>query len=106
MSTEILTPVRVGAITLFSRLRLPLWSNAQNFVKIGGAMSGYKRNLTVEPIVPPKAIQGEDTVVYVEAGYSTEEETFVVGDHMAAIGADIVEETGVLVALAPFVAGE
>ncbi|MCE2485095.1 MAG: hypothetical protein J4F42_06245 [Desulfurellaceae bacterium] len=55
-------------------------------------------------IVPPKAIQGEDTVVYVEAGYRTEEETFAAGDNMAPVGADIVEKTGVLIALAPFVA--
>lgn len=59
-----------------------------------------------EPVEPPKAIRGEDNVVYVEAGYRTEEDTFVVGDRMAAVGADIVEETGVLVALAPYVVEE
>ena len=59
-----------------------------------------------EPVAPPKAIRGEDNVVYVEAGYRTEEDTFVVGDRMAAVGADIVEETGVLVALAPYVVEE
>ena len=56
-----------------------------------------------EPICPPKAIRGEDNVIYVEAGYRTEEDTFRVGDRMAAVGADILEETGVLVVLAPFV---
>jgi hypothetical protein len=45
-------------------------------------------------------------VVCVEAGYKTEEDTFLVGDRMAEVGADIVEETGVLVALAPFVVEE
>jgi hypothetical protein len=35
--------------------------------------------------LPPKAIRGEDNVIYVEVGYRTE------------------EDTGVLVALAPFV---
>jgi hypothetical protein len=59
-----------------------------------------------EPVAPPKAIRGEDNVIYVEAGYRTEEDTFVVGDRMAEIGADIVEETGVLVALAPYVVEE
>ena len=58
---------------------------------------------TPEPVTSPKAIRGEDNVIYIEAGYSTEEDTFVVGDRMAEIGADIVEETGVLVALAPYV---
>jgi hypothetical protein len=64
---------------------------------------GEFEKLSPEPVVPPKAIRGEDNVVYVEAGYKTEEDTFLVGDRMAEVGADIVEETGVLVALAPFV---
>ena len=59
-----------------------------------------------EPVAPPKAIRGDDNVIYVEAGYRTEEETFLVGDRMAEVGADIVEETGVLVALAPYVVEE
>jgi hypothetical protein len=59
--------------------------------------------LTPEPICPPKAIRGEDNVIYVEVGYRTEEDTFHIGDRMAVVGADILEETGVLVVLAPFV---
>ena len=62
--------------------------------------------LSPEPVVLPKAIRGEDNVVYVEVGYKTEEDTFLVGDRMAEVGADIVEETGVLVALAPFVVAD
>lgn len=64
---------------------------------------GELEKLHPDPLLPPKAIRGEDNVVYVEVGYRTEEETFQVGDRMAEVGADIVEETGVLVALAPFV---
>ena len=60
----------------------------------------------IAQIAPPKAIRGDDNVIYVEAGYRTEEETFLVGDRMAEVGADVVEETGVLVALAPFVVEE
>jgi hypothetical protein len=56
-----------------------------------------------EPVCPPKAIRGEDNVIYVEVGYRTEEETFHVGDRMAEVGAGILEDTGVLVVLAPFV---
>ena len=67
---------------------------------------GEFEKLSPEPVDPPKAIRGEDNVIYVEAGYRTEEDTFVIGDRMAEIGADIVEKTGVLVALAPFVAEE
>lgn len=59
--------------------------------------------LSPEPVSPPTVVRGEDNVVYVEAGYRTDEETFLVADHMAQVGADIVEETDVLVALAPFI---
>jgi len=65
---------------------------------------GVLETLTPAPITPPKAICGEDNVIYVEAGYRTDEETFVVGDYMAQVGAQIVEKTDILVALAPFVA--
>jgi len=67
---------------------------------------GEFEKLSPEPVVSPKAVRGEDNVVYVEAGYKTEEDTFIVGDRMAEVGADIVEETGVLVALAPFVVAD
>lgn len=59
-----------------------------------------------EAITQPKAICGEDNVIYVEVGYRTEEDSFLVGDHMAEVGAEIVEETDILVALAPFVVEE
>jgi len=59
-----------------------------------------------EPIMQPKAICGEDNVIYIEVGYRTEEDSFLVGDHMAKIGAEIVEEMDILVALAPFVIEE
>jgi hypothetical protein len=58
------------------------------------------------PVSQPKAICGEDNVVYVEVGYPTEEDTLRAGDQMAQIGAQIVEETDILVALAPFVVEE
>jgi hypothetical protein len=67
---------------------------------------GELEKLSPSPLLPPKAICGEDNVVYVEVGYRTEDETFLIGDRMAEVGADIVEETGVLVALAPFVVEE
>jgi hypothetical protein len=67
---------------------------------------GELEKLSPSPLLPPRAIRGEDNVVYVEVGYRTEDETFLVGDRMAEVGADIVEETGVLVALAPFVVEE
>ena len=55
------------------------------------------------PMSQPKAICGEDNVIYVEVGYRTEEDTLLAGEQMAPVGAQIVEETDVLVALAPFV---
>ena len=56
-----------------------------------------------DPACQPKAGLGEDNVIYVEAGYRTEEEMIHLEEQMARVGADIVEETGVLVALAPYV---
>jgi hypothetical protein len=67
---------------------------------------GALERISPRPVYPPKAIRGDDNVIYVEVGYKTDDETLLVGDHMAEIGADILEETGVLVALAPFVAAE
>jgi hypothetical protein len=67
---------------------------------------GALERIRPKPVDLPKAIRGDDHVIYVEVGYKTDEETFLVGDRMAEIGADILDETGVLVALAPFVAAE
>jgi hypothetical protein len=63
---------------------------------------------TVQPesITQPKAICGEGNVIYVEVGYRTEEDSFLVGDHMAEVGAEIVEERDILVDLALFVVEE
>ena len=60
---------------------------------------------TMEPesVTQPKAICGEDNVIYVEVGYRSEEDSFLVGDRMAEVGAQIVEEMDILVVLAPFV---
>ena len=56
-----------------------------------------------ESVTQPKAICGEDNVIYVEVGYRSEDDSFLVGDRMAEVGAQIVEEMDILVALAPFV---
>jgi hypothetical protein len=64
---------------------------------------GALETLTPEPVSPPKAICGEDDVTDVEVGYRTDEDTFLAGDHMVHVGAQMVEETDILVALAPFV---
>jgi hypothetical protein len=62
--------------------------------------------LQPESITQPRAVCGEDNVIYVEVGYRSEEDSFLVGDHMAEVGADIVEEMDVLITLAPFVVEE
>jgi hypothetical protein len=67
---------------------------------------GALETISPKPVCPPKAIRGNDNAIYVEVGYKTDEDTFLVGDRMAEIGADLLDETGVLVALAPFVAAE
>jgi hypothetical protein len=38
----------------------------------------------------------------VKARFATEEEAWIAGEKMAEVGADIVEETDVLIVLAPF----
>jgi hypothetical protein len=60
---------------------------------------------TMEPesVTQSKAVCGEDHVIYVEVGYHSEEDAFQVGDQMAEVGAQIVEELDILIALAPFV---
>jgi hypothetical protein len=67
---------------------------------------GALERISPKPACPAKAVRGNDNVIYVEVRYKTDEETFLVGDRMAEIGADILDETGVLVALTPFVAAE
>jgi hypothetical protein len=59
--------------------------------------------MTPKPACQPKAVLGEDNIVFVEVGYKTDDDSFLVGDRMAEVAADLLEETGVLIALAPFV---
>ncbi len=87
------------------RTQITLAADAKTLDALARFLNEFEK-LSPEPLVPAKAIRGEDNVVYVEAGYKTEEDTFVVGDRMAEVGAEIVEEMGVLVALAPFVVQE
>jgi hypothetical protein len=67
---------------------------------------GILEKISPEPVHPPKAVLGEDNIIFVEVGYKTDEDTLLVGDRMAEVAADILEDTHVLVALAPFVAAE
>jgi hypothetical protein len=59
-----------------------------------------------KPVCQPKAVLGEANIIFVEVGYKTDEDTFQVGDRMAEVAADLLDETSVLVVLAPFVAAE
>ena len=87
------------------KTQLTLTADAKTLDALARFLDEFEK-LSPAPLVPAKAIRGEDNVVYVEAGYKTEDDTFWVGDRMAEVGAEIVEATGVLVALAPFVAHE
>lgn len=84
------------------KTQITLAGDAKTLEALARFLAEFEK-ISPEPVDPPKAIRGEDNVIYVEAGYRTDEETFLAGDRMAAVGADIVEETGVLVALAPYV---
>lgn len=87
------------------RTQIMLAADAKTLDALAKFLDEFEK-ISPAPFVPAKAICGDDNVIYVEAGYKTEEDTFVVGDRMAEVGAEIVEETGVLVALAPFVVEE
>jgi hypothetical protein len=81
---------------------LNLVSDAKGLRALASFLATFE-TVSPEPVRPPKAISGEDNIIYVEGGYRTAEDTCRVGDRMAAAGADMLEETGVLVVRAPFV---
>ena len=45
------------------------------------------------PVRSPKVVTGDDGVIYVKAGFATEDETWQAGEKMAEISAEIVEDT-------------
>jgi hypothetical protein len=59
-----------------------------------------------KPACQPKAVLGEDSIIFVEVGYNTDDDAILMGERMAEVSADIVEETDVTVVLAPFVIAE
>jgi hypothetical protein len=67
---------------------------------------GTLEKISPEPVYPPKAVLGEDNIIFVEVGYKTDDDAIVMGERMAEVSADLVEETDVTVVLAPFVAAE
>jgi hypothetical protein len=62
--------------------------------------------ISPEPVHPPKAVLGEDNIIFVEVGYKTDDDAILMGERMAEVAADLLDETSVLVVLAPFVAAE
>ena len=74
-------------------------------VKSVEALARFLKHLEVlvpQPVEVPKVIMADDGVIYVKTRFATEEEAWSAGEKMAEVGADIVEETDILVALAPF----
>ena len=53
------------------------------------------------PVGEPKVVMGDDGVIYVKAAFATEEDAWLAGEKMAEVSAEIVEETDILVVLAP-----
>jgi hypothetical protein len=62
----------------------------------------YLARLVPEPLGQPKVVMGDDGVIYVKAGFATEEAAWQAGEKMSAVSAEIVEDTDVLVVLAPY----
>jgi hypothetical protein len=67
---------------------------------------GILEKISPKPAHAPKAVLGEDNTVFVEVGYETDDDALFVGERVAEVAADLLEETSVLVVLAPFVAAE
>lgn len=61
-------------------------------------------HLIPEPVIQPKVIVGDDRVIYVKTGFASDEQAWSAGELAAVLSAEIVEDTDVLVVLAPFVA--
>lgn len=71
------------------------------------ALTRFLREL--ERLVPvpqgaPRVIREGDGVIYVKAGFATQEDAWQAGEKMAEISAEIVEDMNILVVLAPFAA--
>jgi hypothetical protein len=58
--------------------------------------------LTPQPVGELKVVMGDDQVIYVKAGFTTEEDAWRAGEQMSEVSADLVEDTNILVVLAPF----
>jgi hypothetical protein len=84
------------------KTHITLVGDAQSLDALARFLAAFEK-ISPTPVRLSKAIRGEDNVIYIEVGYRTEEDTFLAGDQMAEVGADIIENTGVLIALAPFV---
>ena len=84
------------------KTHLSLAGDAQSLKALTRFLETFE-TVSPESVCAPKAIRGEDNVIYVEVGYRTDEDTFRVGDRMAEVSADILDATGILVVLAPFV---
>jgi hypothetical protein len=62
--------------------------------------------MSPKPVCQPKSVLGEDNIIFVEVGYKTDDDAILIGERMAEVAADLLDETSVLVVLAPFVAAE
>jgi hypothetical protein len=67
---------------------------------------GILEKISPKPVHPPKAVLGEDNIIFVEVGYKTDDDAILMGERMAEVAADLLDETSMLVVLAPFVAAE
>jgi len=93
---------RIGG-TMKTQIRLE--ADAKSLDALARFLAIFEK-ISPAPVCLPKAVLGEDNIIFVEVGYKTDEDTFLVGDRMAEVSADIVEETDVTVVLAPFAAAE
>jgi hypothetical protein len=89
--------------TMKTRVTFPVDAKTLNAL---ARFLGTFEKISPEPGHQPKAVLWEDDIIFVEVGYKVDEDALIVGERMAEVAADLLEETDVLVVLASFVAAE
>jgi uncharacterized protein (UPF0332 family) len=103
-ATEMLTAMvkNIGR-TMKTRVTFP--ADAKTLDVLAKFLERFEK-ISPEPSHTPKAVLGEDNIIFVEVGYKTDDDAILIGERMAEVAADLLDETNVLVVLAPFVAAE
>jgi hypothetical protein len=87
------------------KTRVTFTVDAKTLVALSKFLGVFEK-ISPEAVHPPKAVLGEDNIIFIEVGYKTDDDAILMGERMAEVAADLLDETSVLVVLAPYVAAE